>query len=120
MAGDANRDEAREFLASFLLQLQASDDTNRQLTEVMSAVVQQNQALVSQNQAMLHQIQIVSRQFDGLAQRLDLLTEQVSRLSHVLEQDTPPAPMPGASYAPPPDLFGLPHNGQLGGRRRRG
>ena len=91
MSHDEAREEAREFLSAFLVNLQTLDQTNRILAQVGAQQVQQQQTLISQ---LAH----VSAQLDGVAQRCDLLEQSLGALYSVLGD---PSPIPMQHHALP-------------------
>lgn len=104
--------EAREFLTSLTISLQALNATNQHLVSVLAQRVQQEQLLTQY-------LGYLSTQLDGVAQRLDGLETQVAKLSRILGEEevrlppVTPSPIPQST---PGRNFTVPTAGQfLGG-----
>lgn len=80
-------DEARDFLAQFLVQLQGLRQTHQDLLKVQLQTIQQQQQIIAQNQQVLGEMRGLNARLDGLAQRCDYLYNQMGELGNILIED---------------------------------
>ena len=80
-------DAAKEFLASFLVQLQGLRQAVQDQTKIQLVTNQQQMQTVQQQQQILREMTALNARLDGLAQRCDFLYEQMGRLGEILLED---------------------------------
>jgi hypothetical protein len=114
-------DESKVFLQGFLDQLAASDQTNRELTQVNRELVRLQSITVDQNSQILRALSTVSAQFStvsaqlgglssqlsglgsqlgDLSKRSDYLFDQMGRLGQILVNDGYELPAPPTTFQP--------------------
>jgi len=81
-------DAAREFLASFLVQLQGLRQAVQDQVKVQLQTNQQQLQAIQLQQKVLLEVAALNARLDGLAQRCDFLYEQMGRLGEILLEDS--------------------------------
>ena len=81
-------DAAREFLATFLVQLQGLKQAIQDQTKIQVQTNQQHLQGAQLQQKVLLEVSALNARLDGLAQRCDFLYEQMGRLGEILLEDS--------------------------------